>query len=184
MNYQTSQSIYGIPTGISYGQNERVDELNTRISMRTVSDSILEPNFDPRPTPTKYSRFPIIDLRKQSNEHMYRVPNYTIDQFNPGTSRGPVSGFVSHIHTENQLRNQYFALQRDAGQSTYIPSTKSDLYHVSVDTTSRREPQPHPNLFTKMQYKNENLPFIQSTNIGKDRFHNHTRTQLRSLGDE
>jgi hypothetical protein len=183
MNYSSSQYplIHGIPTGIEYGQNERIDELNERISLRNIADTTLEPNLDPRPTPTKYSRFPVIDLRKNTNEHIRRIPNYTVNKFNPGSS-GPTSGFIANIHTESVLRNQFFSLQKDAGQHAYIPSSTSDLYNVTVETTSRREPQPHPGLFTTMQYsKNENLPFIQNANIGKELLHNHTRTQLRGL---
>ena len=45
----SSNKIYGIPNGVSYGQNERVEDLNTRINSRNTSDYALPPNFDPRP---------------------------------------------------------------------------------------------------------------------------------------
>ena len=50
---QTS-GVIGIPTGISYGQNERVDELNSRLFDRNHPDQSLKPNFDFRPVSTKY----------------------------------------------------------------------------------------------------------------------------------
>ena len=32
-------SLYGVPTGVSYGQNERVDELNDRLQSRQPIES-------------------------------------------------------------------------------------------------------------------------------------------------
>jgi len=185
MNINNNTPIYGIPQGIYYGQNERVDEINERIYDRNKSDSILEPNFDPRPVPTKYSLFPIIDRRSDSNERIMKIPNY-MDKynFNPGTS-APISGYVSNINCENSLRNQYFGLQKGVGQDVYIPSTKSDLYNsnLNIQSNSVQDKQPHPGLFKSFDYKNENQPFIVSTPIGHDRFYNHTRTQLRNTID-
>ena len=60
--------ILGVPVGVYYGQNERVDELNNRMESRQFPDSPLQPNFDPRSVPTKYSKFPIINRRKTMNE--------------------------------------------------------------------------------------------------------------------
>jgi hypothetical protein len=188
MNINDNTLIYGVPQGISYGQNERVDELNERIYERNKPDSMLEPNFDPRPVPTKYALFPIVDRRAETNERIIKMPNYMQQyNFNPGTS-APVSGYVANINCENNLRNQYFALQRGAGQDLYMPNASSDLYNSASNTAfanpSRpREEQPYPRLFEKVQYKNENLPFIVSTPIGQDRFYNHTRTQLRNTID-
>jgi hypothetical protein len=50
---QTSSNFYGVPHGVLYGQNERVDELNERISARNAPDTHLKPNYDPRPVSTK-----------------------------------------------------------------------------------------------------------------------------------
>jgi hypothetical protein len=178
MLLNNTSPIYGVPKGVYYGQNERVDELNNRIYDRNRADGNLEPNFDPRPVPTKYALFPIIDRRAATNERIYKTPNYSVEhQFNPGTS-GPVSGFLSKVNTESELRNQYFALQRGAGQDVFIPKSNSDLY-VAPTFTSIGPSQPFPELFSVLDYKNMNAPLPQS--IGHDRFNNHTRTQLRGL---
>jgi len=187
MNINDNSSIYGVPQGILYGQNQRVDELNERIYERNKPDYFLEPNFDPRPVPTKYALFPIIDRRVEPNERIMKTPNYNIQyNFNPGTS-APVSGYVANIELESELRNQFFALQSGAGQDLFIPKTTSDMYafgsSLIPQNSSRKEEQPYPRLFEKLDYKNDNLPFIVSTPIGKDRFYNHTRTQLRNTID-
>jgi hypothetical protein len=41
--------------------------------------------------------------------------------------------------------------------------------------------QPHPKLFVQPQFSNELHENVQNNQIGKDRFFNHTRTQLRNL---
>jgi len=61
MNIIDERPIHGLVSGVYYGQNARVDELNNRISARVQSDIPLTPNFDVRPVPTKYARFPLID---------------------------------------------------------------------------------------------------------------------------
>ena len=43
--------------------------------------------------------------------------------FNPGTANAPWSGFSTNINTESQLRNQFFALQRN-DQAEYISVEK------------------------------------------------------------
>jgi hypothetical protein len=183
MDLQSNDNtILGVPQGVYYGQNERVDELNTRINTRHFPDSPLEPNFDPRSIPTKYSKFPIINRRKPTHEPT--VPYLDYNQrvnFNPGTHRAPPSGFLNNIDTETILRNQTFALQKGAEQGIYVPSSKSDLYHVIVPKGSIDEPQPHPDLFYRQQFDQTLHPNVHGTNIGRDRFFNHTRTQLRGL---
>jgi hypothetical protein len=172
--------ILGVPVGVHYGQNERVDELNVRMSTRHFPDSPLEPNFDPRSVPTKYSRFPIVNRRKQFNEPVIPYLDYNQSvNFNPGTHRAPPSGFINNIDTETILRNQTFALQRGGEQGIYIPSSQSELYKVHVPMGSINEPQPHPDLFSRQLFDQTPHPNVQGNNIGQDRFFNHTRTQLR-----
>ena len=169
----------GVPEYLYYGQNERVDELNTRIKDRQFPDSPLEPNFSPRPVPTKYSHFPIINRRKQMNEPMIPYLDYNSNiNFNPGTHRAPPSGFLNNVDTETILRNQTFALQ-SADQNVYIPSSNSDLYKVTV--VSRPSDQTHPLLFDRPQFNWQTHPNVANSNIGRDQFFNHTRTQLRNI---
>jgi hypothetical protein len=172
--------ILGVPVGVYYGQNERVDELNDRINTRYFPDSPLQPNFDPRSIPTKYSKFPIINRRKTFDEPVIPYLDYNQKiNFNPGTHRAPPSGFLNNIDTETILRNQTFALQRGSEQSIYIPSSNSDLYRVTIPSGSIKDQQPHPDLFNREVFDQTPHPNVHGTNIGKDRFMNHTRTQLR-----
>jgi hypothetical protein len=179
MEIQNNSSIYGLPQGIYYGQHERTDELNHRMNERFFPDKPLQANFDPRPVPTKYSHFPIINRRTSHKESIQREPLYKIeDNFNPGSSRAPSDGFLANIDVETKLRNQSFALQHGADQNVYIPSSKSDLYITSI--VSRPSVQPHPDLFSRHQFVGRNVTNVENTNIGKDLFFNHTRTQLRN----
>ena len=174
--------ILGVPVGVYYGQNERVDELNDRMSTRHFPDSPLQPNFDPRSVPTKYSKFPIVNRRKTMNEPVIPYLDYNQSiNFNPGSQRAPPSGFFNNVDTETILRNQTFALQRGGEQGVYIPSSQSDLYNLRVPKGSQNDPQPHPDLFKKTILDQTPHPNMQGNIIGRDRFFNHTRTQLRSM---
>jgi hypothetical protein len=173
----------GVPNGeVWYGQYDRVNELNDRFQSRQFSDNSLEPNFSPRPVPTKYSLFPIINRRTPVNTKINPFPNYDIEQnFNPG-SAAPPSGYYNNIDTETILRNQTVSLQHGAEQGVYVPSSKSDLYINTVaKSTNRDEEQPYPNLFTTPNFNTRVHPNINEANIGNDYFNNHTRTQLRNL---
>lgn len=175
MNLQESEKIMGIPEGIYYGQFDRVDELNNRIGSRHFPDIDLQPNFDPRPIPTKYTftpghTKPTISIKKNLD--------YIVGlNFNPGTKRAPPQGFLNNIDNESILRNQVFALQHGADQAVYIPSSNSDLYKTTIISTPG-QPQPHPSLFSKPSFAMTANP-TEDTKIGKNMFFNHTRTQLR-----
>ena len=167
--------------GVYYIQQERVDELNTRILDRQFPDVALEPHYDPRPVPTKFSYFPIIDRKKPMKETAKSYGEYKVDDtFAPMTDKAPFSGYVNNIDKEMALRNQYFALQRNTPQSQYIPSTESDLYNVTI--VSKPSEQPFKDLFSPNKFDNTPHPNIASAglSIGNDTFFNHTRTQLRN----
>jgi hypothetical protein len=179
MNYNEIQPSLTFEQSFYSGQNQRVDELNSRIYERVISDSPLEPNFDPRPVPTKYAFFPIIDRRTPSKEPKLPYIDYNLQSnFNPGNRIAPFSGFSNNIDLENTLRNQHFSLQHGAGQGIYIPGSNSDLYKNSV--ISRPSEQPHPDLFVDYQWSSAPHPNVSNSLIGRDAFFNHTRTQLRN----
>ena len=78
-------ALYGVPSGILYGQNERVDELNERIQSRQFPDKELQPNLSGRPSMSKYDRFPIvgkvaIDGESSKSYELYKPSS----NFNPG----------------------------------------------------------------------------------------------------
>ena len=179
MNIHDNTKILGLHEGIAYGQNERVDELNSRISDRHFPDIALAPNFDPRPVPTKYSRFPIINRRKLANEYIKPSITHVPEiYFNPATRNAPPSGYLANIDIETSLMNRTVSLQHGADQGVYIPSSQSDLYKVSVD--SRPSEQPFPLLFMTPMMTTYVNPKIQINGIGKNLFDNSTRVQLRN----
>jgi len=179
MNLQESQNILGIPSGVAYGQYERVDEINSRLSSRNIPDSPLEPHYDIRPVQTKRTVFPIVKNARSMTEPKLPYPEHnTMNNFNPGNDRGPTRGITQNIDVETVLRNQTYALQHGASQSIYVPSSSSELYNVSV--VSRPSVQPHLDLFATRTFANEVHPNLVDTNIGNNRFFNHTRTQLRN----
>ena len=175
----TSTALYGVTNGCYIGQQDRVDELNTRIQSRQFTDIPLSPNYDPRPVPTKYAFFPVIDRRKQIQEMKKSYPEYST-QFSPITRNGPPSTYFRNIDTETVLRNQTVALQHGADQGVYVPSTNSDLYREMDFLLANRATMPpaHRDLFlqSKMKMSTPNI----SPHIGKETFYNHTRTQLRN----
>jgi hypothetical protein len=171
----------GVHTGVSYGQHERVDELNDRIQNRQFSDKPLAPNFSSRPVMTKYSRFQIADRRAPHEEPIRPVEAHNLQtNFSPATIKGPPATMLQNIDLESALRNQNVAFQRNCLQSTYVPNSNSDLYKVTVH--SRLGPNPHPSLFSHPP--TQSVPreaAVRGMNVGKDLFNNNTRTQLRAL---
>lgn len=179
MDLQASTLLLGSHKGVQYKQNTNIDEFNSRIGERQFADSALEPNFDIRPVSTKYAHFPILNGRKPITEEKKQYIDYkSSNNFTPTVSKGPVSGYMTNVDTETILRNQPFALQKGLGQDIYVPSSKSDLYNVSV--VSRPSNQPHLGLFDKQNFSNRPHPNVANSSIGTDKFFNHTRTQLRS----
>ena len=176
-------SLYGVPTGVSYGQNERVDELNDRIQSRQFSDKPLAPNFSGRPVLTKHSRFQILDRRAPFQEQIIHMEQHNVEtNFSPATHRGPPCTFFTHVDVESGLRNQTVALQKGAIQSVYVPDSTSDLYRLQIPSSSSSNigPNPHPGLFVSQTFR-ETRTATMNNNIGRDVFNNHTRTQLRGL---
>jgi hypothetical protein len=180
--HEIDRSLFGVHSGLIAGQFDRTDELNDRTVARQFPDRELQPNFGPRPVPTKYSLFPVIERRTPATVPIRDINKHSVrDNFNPATRNGPVSTYLANVNTETILRNQTVGLQRGAGQGVYVPSSDSDLYKVQV--VGRREEQTHPNLFERQQYQTT-APITDTWGIGRDQFHNHTRTQLRNIGED
>lgn len=153
------------------------NEINTKIYDRNIPSSQIQPYLDVRPVMTKYSRFPIMDPRKEINEKMEQQPLYnTSAVFNPGNTKSPWCGYASNINTETELRNQIFALQK-CDNSVYVPSSTSDLYNYSFNTKKQSD-NTHTLLFNNEQF-NKFDPTPNNIHLGI--FNNYTRTQLNSF---
>jgi hypothetical protein len=173
--------MYGLVNGIEYRQYERTDELNNRIFQRiSSSDSNLQPLYDPRPSMTKHSVFPIVDLRTHPVVPLNNYLDYSTDKmFAPIHTNGPVDGYFRNVAVETNLRNQYFALS-SANQRYYVPSSNSDLYRTRSVAGSLNEEQPYPYLFAKSSFDSSLHPL--DSNVGSLTFFNDTRAQLRGDG--
>ena len=182
-HYGVSLDTVGSSPNLYIGQQERTDELNTRIVNRMFPDVELRPNFGPRPVSTKYSLFPIVDSYSRTTEPYKPYLDYYPEiMFNPGNAKAPIHGFLNKIDLESELRNQGSILTKnDLGNNKHIPSLESDMY-IPMDTKSPTrdfEVQPHPLLFSPFMIGDSSTESIPQS-VGVDRFHNHTRTQLRS----
>ena len=163
--------------GIYFGNNERLEIINSSIYDRNKPDMLLRPNFEFRSIPTRYSQQPVFDHRK-SSVPIKQYNEYSTEMDFAGVqSKAPISGFK--VEQESVLRNQFFALQR-ADQSVYVPSSTSDLYNIQVPSWSHPEEQIFPNLFIRNSYTTSTNNYIEHSNIGGDRFNNNTRTQMRN----
>lgn len=176
-NYMLSE--YGSPFGLTVGQHDRVDELNTRIIDRVFPDIELRPNFDPRPVSTKYAIFPIVDSYARTTEPFKPYLDYYPEVvFNPGNAKAPVSGILQKIDLESDLRNQRYRLEKHGLGNKYRPHLDSDMYKVSVQSSGDAAMQAHPLLFTPFRLDTDTS--VVPPSVGTDRFHNCTRTQLRN----
>ena len=153
-------------------------ETNTRIYDRNIPSQMLQPYLDVRPVMTKYSYFPIVDPRKQTNIPLQQMPTYNVHKvFNPGNTTSPWSGFASNINKESELRNQIYALQK-CSQSVYVPNSNSDLYDYKFKT--QKQPIPHELLFQNESFSGFN-PNPDPSVVGSSMFMNSTRTQVRDM---
>jgi len=160
--------------------NQRTEELNSRINQRNIPSQQLQSSFGIRPVSTKYASMPLIDRREIPTVPIVKRPSYSVDQmFNPGNAQGPWSGFANNVNKESQLRNQFFALQRGAGQGVYIPSKDSDMYEPKIKPTNDTSVQQQfPYLFEKQSFE----PFHPCPeNMGINMFDNCTRQQVKEL---
>ena len=185
MDFKTSDKLPStLPEYLYRGQFDRTDELNGRILERNEPDKPLAPNFSPWPVLTKYSQFPMLDSRMPATVPIKENYDYSLhNEFTPPVmKKGPVSGFINNVQTESELRNQNYALHKGNDEVIYVPSSESDLYKVYIPSAPSE--QPHPGLFKRYDLSQTTHPNVANTTVGTDRFHNNTRSQLKSMNNE
>ena len=105
--------MHGVIKGVYYCQDNRVQDLNVRISNRNIPSKTLQMTFDPRQVQTRYVRFPMIDCYMPSKEPIkYQSPYNQHLQFNPGTS-APYSGYATNIDQDSRLQNIFLIRIRE-----------------------------------------------------------------------
>ena len=158
------------------------NQLNERIQERNITSSNLDILYSFRPQQTKYTKLPVLDNTQCTNFNN-NLPYDITQTFFPGTTNGPLSGFVSKINDESILRNQIYATQKFP-QAAYTPDSKSDLYNSTImknSNTNNNAGQPFPGLFENSlepTIKTSNLKNLE--NLGNNLFNNHTRQQLKN----
>lgn len=170
--------FYGVVNGAYSNHHDRLGEINSRISERNIPSAALRPAFDVRPLSSKYATMPILETRPVPTVQLQQYRQFSTETvFNPGNARAPWRGWAERVNVESSLRNQFFALQRN-DRAAYVPTSESDLYHVTV--IARDVEQPNPYLFdngaSNFAPMNPN-----PHNLGKLTFDNSTRFQLRTL---
>lgn len=169
--------MLGVPKGICYNNDGRVDEINNRIYDRNIPSQQLQMSFDPRSVETRYVRFPGLDCRRPSDVNIKQEPNYVQQtQFNPGTS-APYSGYATAVDNESVLQNMFMPHQKWTTQTQFIPSSGSDLYNENVKTSQPIQ-MTNELLFSEEKF----APFNPNPNdLGRKMFFNHTRQQVMNL---
>jgi hypothetical protein len=179
MDLNDNPNVTGAIQGLWQGQHSRLDELDERIAARQFPDRPLQPQFEFRSVATKYSHFPIIDRRAKPEVSIIKNDQYnTATHFSQATRNGPTNTYLANIDLETVLQNRHVALQHGADQGVYVPSSKSDLYGFSA--VGRQENLGDRSMIFDKHQLNTKVSEV-ARQIGQDRFHNNTRTQLRGL---
>ena len=162
--------MYGVIDGVYFCNQERLDEINNRISERNIPSQELRPELSFRPVSTKYAILPIVDRVPLSNVPLKQYPPFSVENvFNPGNAQAPWRGFAENINVDSTLRNQFFALQK-AGQAKYVPSSNSSLYKapLAIEGFPRNE-------FVNTDFQTQGEDIV--SNMGNETFNNSTRCQ-------
>ena len=171
--------FHGVEEGLRLIHLKRTEELNQRITERNIPNVPLQPQFSIRPVSTKYDLMSVIDRREKPNVDIKGLPIHNVNtNFNPGNAQAPWEGFACNINDESTLRNQFSTIQNCDDDTVYVPSSKSDMYHVKV--SGRQEQQSHEELFVKPEL----APFNPNPNnliVGHNLFNNFTRTQVKNI---
>ena len=164
---------------IDQSASERTNTMNNRTFQRNIPSQTLQPYLDARPVSTKYSYMPVVDPRKVNSVPLNQMQTFSVETiFNPGNANGPWSGYASSVNKESELRNQVYALQT-CSQATYVPSSKSDLFHLNWNEVHVQ--QPFPDLFK--QEKFEQHTYQHNGEVGYALFHNQTRQQNKNINN-
>ena len=147
--------------------------LNKRMNQRYFPSQELQPNFDPRPTPTKYTQYQLHDSLHQSNVSLRTYPYYdALLVTNTGNTKGPVQYALNKVDIESTLGNRYMALQKN-DHAYYIPPIKSDLYAYPLRTNQTSS--------ENLEFKPSLVKNVDKLNLAPSTFHNSTRLNLKNV---
>lgn len=142
---------------------ERTQELNERIFDRNRPLTYFNPVFEQRSQSTKYQKYPIT---KPIENDIIKMGYKT-----------KWSEFASNVNSESVLRNQVYP-RSNSTSSQYIPPSSSDLYNRQP-IEKQNEIQHFPHLFEESKFNNAEIGDLGK--LGRDKFYNHTRQQLKNM---
>lgn len=157
--------------------------MNDTLYQRNVPSHALQPSFDVRPTMTKYSHLPMVDLRKPNHTPVQISMYQPTEVFYGGDRKAPWDGFARHVDHESQLRNQLEPLVKGGVRDPYIPSSQSDLYEYMYLPSTAAPPTTHAALFAHPHSFPAGHRFAYSASSGHLLFHNPTREQIKSAAE-
>ena len=175
MNYsEFNDPIFGVQAeDIMVEDSIAIDELNTRIQSRHFSDKAMQPYFTPRPTPTKYSRFPMVERRTPTTVAIQHQETHSpATNFNPGTRPYSFGSYLANYDADASLRQPMNRL--DDG-NVYLPHSNSEMYKLQLpECKTRNEEQTHPLLFERPRVTGREVDPFVADYIGKAPFLNAT----------
>ena len=143
------------------------NDINKKIFARNVPSNTLEIQLSSRSKSTKYDLNPSKNTDYSDNQTYL---NYNIEHtFNPGNSKGPLSGYATRVNDESILKNQIHSLQRSP-QGVWVPESTSDLYQNKMV-----EKKSDLLVFKKDNFNDFNP---DSNKLQKSYWNNHTRNEL------
>ncbi len=166
-------------TYITLQNHKNLNEINKDIFERNIPSENMQVHLPQRSVSTKYSHFPILDSRKETNVLLnYSRPYDNSQMFFPGNRKPHFCGFARNVDLESDLRNQFFALQK-ADQAAYIPNSTSNMYENNINFINTNKNLDNELLFNEEDFNNFN-PNLSNI-IGSEIFLNSTRVQLKNL---
>ncbi len=151
-----------------------VDQINSNILARILSDGNADVLISPRPRSTLFTR-PLENIipSPPCEEPIIKYNTNTYNSFLPATTNGPWSRYSANINTESILKNQVYALQNHP-QANYIPNSNSEMYN-NIMAKNYIDDINMNNLDNKNNSTSCSLP----TNLGNKLFNNPTRQQIK-----
>lgn len=162
----TTDGLYGLVQGCMIGQQDRIDELNTRTYERFLPTSVTDdvsriwsPKPPLYPISTKYELMPTRDHRAL-----------------PKKRYGCGPWFGTYVDTESNLLNKDYRYGSEA--HVFIPSyDHSDLYRTHIAKSSTVGNQQYPLLFERQSFAGTHNPY--ATPVNKTVFWNNTRLDIK-----
>jgi hypothetical protein len=162
----------------SKANTDRVEGINCRMYERNQPNYKLGASFDPRPTSTKFTKFPSLNPECPPRTHDTQY-NY-VSTFNPG-HKAPYIGYANSVNLETDLYGVNHRNSKDC--KNYLPTNYySDMYLASAhgrDIGKDLSLQEH---YHPLLFKKENFDLTQQNheNFAQGIWNNNVRTERRN----